>query len=104
VPVPPADAPSPFALSDPDRVRSLLSAAGFSDVHLEGLTEPMYFGPDPDDALRFVSGQHAGMVRDLDPDTKARAFDDLRTGLADHRTERGVHYESAAWLIEARRN
>jgi SAM-dependent methyltransferase len=104
VPVPPADAPSPFALSDPDRVRSLLSAAGFSDVYLEGLTEPMYFGPDPDDALRFVSGQHAGMVRDLDPDTKARAFDDLRTSLADHRTERGVHYESAAWLIKARRN
>jgi SAM-dependent methyltransferase len=104
VPVPPSDTPSPFALSDPDRVRSLLSAAGFSDVHLEGLSEPMYFGPDPDDAFRFVSGQHAGMVRDLDPDTTALALDDLRASLADHHTERGVFYDSAAWLIEARRH
>jgi SAM-dependent methyltransferase len=104
VPVPPSDAPSPFALSDPDRVRSLLSAAGFSDVHLEGLNAPMYFGSDPDDAFRFVSGQHAGMVRELDPHTKALAFDELRASLAGHHTERGVFYDSAAWLIEARQN
>ncbi len=103
LPSPPSDAPSPFALSDPDRVRSLLTSAGFSDVQLQGLSEPMYFGPDPDDALRFVSGQHAGMVRDLAPGTRARALEDLRASLADHHTERGVLYDSAAWLIRAGR-
>ncbi|MBO0807205.1 MAG: class I SAM-dependent methyltransferase [Actinobacteria bacterium] len=36
VPVPPSDAPSPFALSDPERVRALLVAAGFVDVHMDG--------------------------------------------------------------------
>jgi SAM-dependent methyltransferase len=102
VPVPPSDAPSPFALSDPGRVRSLLSAAGFSDVHLEDLNEPMYFGSDPDDAFRFVSGQHAAMMRELDPDTTALALDELRADLAAHHTEQGVFYDSAAWLIEAR--
>jgi hypothetical protein len=85
-------------------VRSLLTSAGFSDVQLQGLNEPMYFGPDPDDAFRFVSGQHAGMVRDLDPDTRARALANLRASLVDHHTERGVLYDSAAWLIRARRS
>lgn len=104
VPIPPSDAPSPFALSDPDRVRSLLTSAGFSDVQLHGLQEPIYFGRDPDDAFEYVSGQHAGMVRDLDPDTRARALQDLRASLADHHTEQGVLYDSAAWLIQARRS
>ncbi|MDQ4010510.1 MAG: methyltransferase domain-containing protein [Actinomycetota bacterium] len=104
LPTPPSDAPGPFALSDPDRVRSLLTSAGFSDVHLQGLSEAMYFGPDPDDAFRFISGQHAGMVRDLDPDTRALALANLRASLADHHTERGMLYDSAAWLIRARRS
>ncbi|WP_261574229.1 class I SAM-dependent methyltransferase [Frankia gtarii] len=104
MPVPPSDAPSPFALSDPDRIRSLLDAAGFSDIEVEGLVEPMYFGPDPDDAFQFVSAHHAGLVRDLDPATKARALDGLRTNLAEHHTERGVLYDSAVWLVQARRD
>ncbi|WP_261574982.1 methyltransferase domain-containing protein [Frankia gtarii] len=104
IPVPPSDAPSPFALSDPTRIRSLLHAAGFSGVRVEGLAEPMYFGPDPDDAFRFVSAQHAGLVRGLDPAAQGRALDDLRADLAEHHTERGVLYDSAAWLIQAHRD
>ncbi|MGH3719930.1 MAG: class I SAM-dependent methyltransferase [Pseudonocardiaceae bacterium] len=104
LPAPPSDAPSPFALSDPDRVRSLLTEAGFSDVQLQGLSEPMYFGPNTDNAFQFVSDQHAGMVRDLDPDTRILALENLRANLADHNTERGVLYDSASWLIQARRH
>jgi hypothetical protein len=103
LPIPPSDAPSPLSLSDPDRVRFLLSAGGFSEVQLQGLDEPMYFGSDPDNAFRFVSAHHAGMVRDLDPNTRARALEDLRASLVDHHTEQGVFYDSAAWLIQARR-
>jgi hypothetical protein len=54
------------------------------------MSEPMYFGPDPDEACRFVSGQLAWMVRDLDADTRGRAIDSLRAGMADHQTDRGV--------------
>jgi SAM-dependent methyltransferase len=103
LPTPPASGQSPFSLSDPDRVRDLLSSAGYVDVHLHALSEPMYFGPDADDAFEFVSRQHAGLVKGLDADTAARAFDTLRASLADHQTDRGVFYDSAAWLIEARR-
>jgi SAM-dependent methyltransferase len=103
LPAPPPDAPGPFSLSDPDQVRGLLTSAGYVDVRLHGLCERMYFGRDVDDAFEFVSRQHAGMVKDLDADTRARAFDSLRANMADHQTDRGVFYDSATWLIEARR-
>jgi hypothetical protein len=44
------------------------------------------------------------MVRDLDPDTKMRAPEDLRSTLADHQTQQVVLYNSPSWLVEARRN
>jgi SAM-dependent methyltransferase len=103
LPAPPPNAPGAFSLSDPDQVRGLLTSAGYVDVRLHGLSERMYFGRDVDDAFEFVSRQHAGMVNDLDADTRARAFDSLRVSMADHHTDRGVLYDSAAWLIEARR-
>src|SRR5688572_17501985 len=46
LPVPPPDAPGPFSLSDPDRVRGLLATAGFVDVELDGATGGMWFGND----------------------------------------------------------
>jgi ubiquinone/menaquinone biosynthesis C-methylase UbiE len=95
--------PSGPALSDPDQVRELLTSTGFADVRLRGLSEPMYFGGDVDDACQFISGQFAWMLDDLDSDTKRRALDDLRASMADHHTDRGVLYDSAAWLVEARR-
>ena len=95
--------PPPWPLSDPDRTRPLLESAGFVDVRMQGLSEPMYFGRDPDDACRFISGQLAWLLRDLDADTRSSALDNLRATMADHQTDRGVLYESAAWLIEARR-
>lgn len=107
LPAPPTDAPSPFSLSEPDRVRTLLAAAGFSDVHLEGLERPMYYGADPEDAFRFVSAQQVGLVRGLEPAARANALNALRTDLAEHQTEHqtehGVVYDSAAWLITAHR-
>ncbi|MBK1787404.1 methyltransferase domain-containing protein [Prauserella sp. ASG 168] len=99
---PPADAPSPLALSDPPRVRDLLTSAGFADVDLRGLAEPMYFGADVDDALRFVTSQNAGRLAQLDPDPRARALEALRRTLHGHLDERGVHYDSATWLVTAR--
>lgn len=104
LPPPPPDEPGPFALSRPDHVRELLASAGFADVRLEPLSEPMYFGRDVDDACQFVHGQLGGMLDGLDADARARALDDLRTSMAEHQTDRGVHYDSAAWLIRAARS
>ncbi|MFD1524022.1 class I SAM-dependent methyltransferase [Pseudonocardia yunnanensis] len=99
----PLGAPGPFSLSDPERVRHLLTSAGFTDVRLRGVSEPMYFGPDLDDAYRFVSTQFGGRLDGLDADARARALDALRAGMAEHDTDRGVLYDSAAWITVARR-
>ncbi|MDN5915305.1 MAG: class I SAM-dependent methyltransferase [Pseudonocardia sp.] len=100
---PPSGVPGPFALDDPDHVRALLPRAGFTDVRLTGVNEPMYVGPDAEDATRFILGQLGGLLDGLDDAGRARAVDDLRRVMADHLTDRGVLFDSAIWLIEARR-
>jgi SAM-dependent methyltransferase len=104
LPVPPPDAPSPFALSDPDRVREILSAAGFTDVSFQGLREPMHFGPNPDDAFDFVSGLTGWMRDGLDETGQVTALAALRATIGRHAGEHGVTYQSATWIIEARKD
>ena len=103
LPAPPPDAPGPFSLSDPDRVRSILTAAGFTGVELEGTTAGMWFGTDADDAHRFVLGLMGWMLHGLDDTGRARAVDGLRTTMAAHETSDGVVFGSAAWTITATR-
>ena len=101
LPAPPVDGPSPFSLSDPDRVRDVLTSAGFADVELEALHEPMWFGHDVDDAFAFVQEQHGQLLDDLDAGTRASAVAELRADMEARRTEHGVRYDSAAWLVTA---
>lgn len=99
----PTTSPSPVSMGDPDAVQALLAGAGFVDVTVRGLAEPMYFGADPDDAFRFVSGLQSWMVASLDPDARSAALATLRAALAEHHTDRGVVFDSACWLVQAAR-
>jgi SAM-dependent methyltransferase len=105
LPTPPPDAPTPFSLADPQRVHSILGAAGFTDVELEALAEPMYFGRDVDEAHAFVLGLLGFLLEGLDESgaSRRKALDDLRATIAAHATPDGVHYPSATWLVTARR-
>lgn len=100
---PAADAPGPFSLSDPGRVRALLGSAGFERVDLDGVVEPMCFGRDPEDAFEFVIGLFGWMLRGLDDAAADAAQRRLRAALARHATPDGVLLGSAAWIITARR-
>ena len=101
LPGPPPDAPSPYSLSDPDRVRRLLAEAGFAETDFEDLRAPMYFGPDAADAHGFVFNLNAWMLEGLDEAGRRRASDDLYASMSAHETERGVVYGSAMWLTTA---
>ena len=103
LPAPSADAPGPFALSDPERVRSVLGAAGFADVGLEASIHDMWFGTDVDDATTFILGVLGWMLQGLDDDGRARALEVLRDTLSAHESAAGVTFGSAAWTIRARR-
>ena len=105
LPTPPPDAPTPFSLADPARVTARLSAAGFGDIELDAVDEPMEMGTDAEDAFEFFKG--TGIVRGLldgvDDAGRAQALDDLHTAFKQAETADGVLLGSAAWLITATR-
>jgi SAM-dependent methyltransferase len=101
LPTPPPDAPGPFSLSDPARVRALLGAAGFVDVDLTGVSAPEWFGADAGDAHAFVLGLMDWMLRDLDDTARTQAADALRSTMDAHAGPGGVVFGSAAWVITA---
>ena len=105
LPTPPPDAPTPFALADPERVRSILASAGFDGVELEPIDEHVELGTDASDALEFTKtmGIVEGLTDGLDPEARAQAMANLAALLRERETSDGVLLASAAWLITARK-
>ncbi len=99
----PPTGPHPFSMGDPDRVRALLTAAGFADVQAEQHREPMSFGPDVATAQRMVLGLVGGMLDELDDGARAGARDALLASLQAHLGPDGVTYRSAMWIVTAGR-
>lgn len=101
LPTPPPDTPGPFSLADPERMRALLTEAGFTGHGFEGLEAPMHFGDDADQARRFVLGLLGWMLDGLDDTRRDRAVADLRATIEAHAGPQGVLYPSATWLVTA---
>jgi SAM-dependent methyltransferase len=101
VPLPPPDGPGPFALGHPDRVRTLLTSAGFHEPELVGVREPMYYGPDVATAERHVRALVGGLLAELDDAARAEAA--LRATVEEHVGPEGVTYPSAMWIVTAYR-
>ena len=103
---PPNGAPGPFGLAEPDHVRRVLADAGFVDVDVEAIEEPLEFGTDADDAFAFVRtmGIVEGMTHDLDEADTARALDAVYpvlqvardAGGRPHRLRRLAHHRPQA--------
>jgi SAM-dependent methyltransferase len=104
LPVPPPGAPGPFSLADSDHATRLLTAAGFAEVEVSSVDEPMTFGRDAEDAYAFVStfGVTRGLTADLDEATRTCVLEQLMQTLRDHETPDGVQLAGSAWLIRAR--
>jgi SAM-dependent methyltransferase len=97
--------PGPFSLSDPERVRDLLTRAGFTGVDVAGHRQPMWFGWDVDQGFAFLStiGVVKGMLTGVDQERRAEALALLRRSIDEHLTTGGVVYPSAAWVVTATR-
>lgn len=107
LPAPPVGAPGPFGLADRDQVGEILSTAGFVDVDLTPVDEPIFLGRDADDAWTFAlrgMGIVRGLTGDLDTGDKQKALDNLRQAFDRAESAAGVLLPSAAWLITARRS
>jgi SAM-dependent methyltransferase len=103
LPEPPPGAPSPFAFADSMRVQQVLTEAGFEDVALDPVEEPIYFGPDAERSFEGVAKQGivTGLLADLDDDARHQALDRVRETLAKHETPDGVLFDTSAWLVRA---
>ena len=79
----------------------MLASAGFSEVTLDALHEPMWFGSDPDDAHRFVLGLMGWMLDGLDDTWRQHALDALSATLTAQAGSDGITFASGTWLIRA---
>jgi SAM-dependent methyltransferase len=108
--VPPPDplpegAPGPFSLGKPERIRQVLGDAGFDDIELREVAEPLYLGDDAADAIDFWQGSGIARVLldDVDGVTERRAVEAVHDALRPHERPDGIRLGSAAWLVSAPR-
>ncbi len=104
LPIPPPGVPGPFGLADPEGVEADLHTAGFSQVAVEAVEEPVWAGSDGNDAFLFFrnTGLARGLLKDLDDAARTSTTESLKERMAGHQTGHGVELGSAAWLITAR--
>lgn len=107
MPAPPApDAPGPFAFADPDRVRAIVSGAGFAAVAVDDRSTQLTLGPtaDIDQVADFLMqmGPTAMALREADPEAQRRVASAMRTMLVPYQTTDGVLMPAKAWIVTAR--
>jgi SAM-dependent methyltransferase len=81
-PVPDAP-PDGFAFQDPDRVRSILDAAGWSEVELADTARTVHLGDSADEAVAFIQQMDyaRAALEPASPDQRAEALDRVRSAL-----------------------
>jgi SAM-dependent methyltransferase len=103
-PVPPPEpgAPGPFAFADPERVRDILTTAGFTDIAVTPHDEKVG-GGNLDTVLGLVMkiGPLGAQLREH-PEKADAAVDAVRAALAAHEGPDGVKLDSATWIVTAR--
>jgi ubiquinone/menaquinone biosynthesis C-methylase UbiE len=97
-------APGPFAFADAERVRAILSTAGFADIAIEPQDMPAG-GNSVDGALELALriGPLGRMLREHPEVDRAAAVDAVRGVLEAHTGGDGrVFMDSATWVVTAR--
>jgi SAM-dependent methyltransferase len=98
-------APGPFAFQDSERVRGILTAAGFANIVIEPLD--LRTGSESLDDTTFTTmriGQLGSALRQLGPSDalKSQVAAALRNALATHVEDGVVKLATATWIVSAR--
>ena len=102
VPPPEPDAPGPFALADPERLRGLLERAGFADVRLEGVAAEFAFD-SVDHLLELLRDTGAGLapvLRGLSADATGEVASALEEAFRPYAGD-GYRVPGLAWCVVA---
>jgi len=98
----PASAAPAFSLGDRAVTTRILTAAGFVSIDFAEVHEPVFYGPTLEAAYEAVVALFLGRDRLADPAT-GKVLRRLRAMLEAHLTADGVHFDSHAWIVTARR-
>ena len=96
-------APGQFAFADHNRVRSILTGAGFRNICIERLATKVKLGADLDDAANGALGSGALLraAAEVDEATREIIRGRLRNLMARYATPDGVALPGACWLVGA---
>jgi SAM-dependent methyltransferase len=105
-PVPPPDAPGPFAFADSTRVQGILERSGFDDVGFEDVRKTLRVGGEGplEQTVDFLMqmGPTARILREADPALTPKVAAAIRAALEPYAEKDGVRMDSAAWIVTAR--
>jgi SAM-dependent methyltransferase len=104
-PAPPADpfAPGPFAFADDERVRGILTAAGFTAIELAPL-DVQVGGNSPEDSLKLALrvGPLGARLRE-NPELAPAVAEDVRAAIAAYQSGGAMWMGGAVWIVSAER-
>ncbi|MFJ9612451.1 class I SAM-dependent methyltransferase [Streptomyces noursei] len=98
--------PGMFSLAAPDRIRDVLTAAGFTGITVNQAQAYGTWGHGAEDAAEFLLGTGPGrhLMEQADATARARARSTLTDHLHDHEAADGtVRLRSTSWLVTADR-
>jgi hypothetical protein len=94
-----------FAFADPDRIRTILTDAGWRDLDVSSRRTPLLVGGGGsiEDAVGFLREGSIGraVLAGTDGPTAERALGAVRDALTPYLTADGVQLDSAVWLVQA---
>jgi SAM-dependent methyltransferase len=105
MPAPEPGAPGIFAMGEPDRIRELVTGAGFGELELEEITFDFRFADSDDlwDMLVRVAGPLARAIKPLPDDERKATREAVIQSVAPYRNEDGSYTAPAAtWGVLAR--
>lgn len=103
----PTCGPGPFSMADADTASEVLVHAGYDEIELCRSDQPIMIGANVDDAVEIVMALGpGGEILRLAGDRAAHLHDkvrsELRAGLAEYETDRGVVAPASTWIVAAR--
>jgi SAM-dependent methyltransferase len=104
-PQPPADpfAPGPFAFADAERVKGILTQAGFGDIKITPHDEKVELGTLQDAAEHCTRVGPLARLLSENPDAVDRVRETLRHTLREFETNGIVRMDAGVWIVRARR-
>ena len=101
-PSPGPEDPGPMSFADPERVRRILTSAGYRDLHIDAFDTRLALG-ERTKAVEFVQqvGIAARLLEGIDEATRAAAVGSLDRALQAHDDGSGVVFDAAVWLVGA---